>query len=686
MALAYLCSNARKADSWLMVADHPLGNPCAMIIDHGMREGSSVEARNVADTIWKMGMRSQVAKIRWEDAIPKGVSPNDLPNVETVARQLRYRRLARICLNAKIVTLLTAHHEDDQYETVLMRLLSGHGYRGLQGMRLATDIPECYNIHGAYQSGFVDDQRNGDPVYNMRPTDRQRKMMRRELRHEVDPAILSREIEEGIRDDAIAMYLDDYGAIAKGNKRAPPLAPLETEDGGIMVYRPLLHFSKDRLVATCVENGVPWFEDHTNADQTLTTRNAVRHMYKNHTLPVALQKPAILRLAERCRARVAAEEAQVDRLLDSVRFHSFEPCTGTVVVTPPCFSFPRVPRSSAWSLARRRRRIGLYRHTAALLIRRLISMVTPERELTQVAQLGHVVSMLFPYLVEDGPPPEPKPYVICGVHFVPLTEHFRVRWLLARAPHVSNAPRPSVSAPNLSLAKRISKHPSDWKSEGWTEGRIYDGRYWVRLYHRLPCAVHVGPFEMEHQKPFREALDDRSKNDLLSMLRRYAPGKIRYTLPAIYATCDVSDLLAGGDWWPNWRPPQASPSARHVDATETNREGPEGVTDMIRNIRAKKLNEVLSTRVQWENDRRFCGTTQLLALPTLGISLPGLDDWLRWDIRYRKVDYQLLRLIKRGDRRLRRQEFRFLVRALYRYKGRRRSRRYFGPSAAATLR
>src|SRR4051812_25024502 len=99
-----------------------------------------------------------------------------------------------------------------------------------------------------------------------------------------------------------------------------------------MIYRPLLHFSKDRLIATCLENNIPWFEDHTNADPTYTTRNTVRYMAKNFQPPAALQKPAILRLSERCRARTAREKAEADRLFRHIWIRDFETGVGTAVV------------------------------------------------------------------------------------------------------------------------------------------------------------------------------------------------------------------------------------------------------------------------------------------------------------------------------------------------------------------
>lgn len=59
------------------------------------------------------------------------------PGVETRARNARREFFAACMAQTKADALLTAHHRDDQTETVLMHLLRGSGMRGLCGM------PEC---------------------------------------------------------------------------------------------------------------------------------------------------------------------------------------------------------------------------------------------------------------------------------------------------------------------------------------------------------------------------------------------------------------------------------------------------------------------------------------------------------------------------------------------------------------
>ena len=54
--------------------------------------------------------------------------------VEESARRERYAALGGLCREYGVPLLLTAHHEDDQAETVMMQLLRGAGLPGLSGM------------------------------------------------------------------------------------------------------------------------------------------------------------------------------------------------------------------------------------------------------------------------------------------------------------------------------------------------------------------------------------------------------------------------------------------------------------------------------------------------------------------------------------------------------------------------
>jgi tRNA(Ile)-lysidine synthase len=61
--------------------------------------------------------------------------------VEQAARSARYAALGAQCRHYGASLLLTAHHQDDQAETVLLQLLRGAGIAGLSGMELANQAP-----------------------------------------------------------------------------------------------------------------------------------------------------------------------------------------------------------------------------------------------------------------------------------------------------------------------------------------------------------------------------------------------------------------------------------------------------------------------------------------------------------------------------------------------------------------
>ena len=65
----------------------------------------------------------------------------DGDGIESAARRERYAALGAMCRVHGIPLLLTAHHEDDQAETVLLQLLRGSGIAGLSGMDSANHAP-----------------------------------------------------------------------------------------------------------------------------------------------------------------------------------------------------------------------------------------------------------------------------------------------------------------------------------------------------------------------------------------------------------------------------------------------------------------------------------------------------------------------------------------------------------------
>lgn len=667
MALAYLCSRVHRMDAWLKLADHPVKQFIASVVDHRLRPGSAAEALAVARVLrTKLDLPAEIHTVRWDREFGPGVdtSPEALskmPNIESLARRMRYRLLGRYCGQTDITSILLAHHEDDQYETVLMRLITGHGPRGLRGIRPATDIPECADMHGVYQSGFLDDLKRLNPMYSVGISRRERRYLKHALRTEIDPAVMAREMHEGLYEHGTGKhpYLHGYHEIRR-RAMAPPLEPMDIEDGGVQIYRPLLGFSKERLIATCLHNDIPWFEDATNTDPTLTMRNAVRYLVKEHELPVALRKPAVLKLAERCRERVADEDARAERLLARVTVHDFEPNVGSLVVQLPDLKMPGVPRRS--SALRRAKKREQYARGASILVQKLLALVTPEQHLTPLKDLGWVAARLLPFLSPtklDGP----KAFTICGVHFIPIPAQ-RHRWYLSRAPHASLQPRPVMQIRKQVYTRRWRTTPHKWVFSRWSNWALYDNRFWVSLRCRVPFDVTVAPFEAEHAKAFRETMGPRGKEMLDAALRKHAPGKVRYTLPAIYVRGDIGALIRGED---DWKIHDVILEGRDMEtAYEDFVELGDG--HRIRPDRQKvtRCRPPFLRRHAWTRDEMkqiLDEKVRLVALPTLGIGIPGIESWVEWRFRYRKVELETLTLAT-GQRRLRRQRLRERLRKL----------------------
>ncbi|KZZ94930.1 PP-loop family protein [Moelleriella libera RCEF 2490] len=594
MAMAYLFSNLLKTHRSVQIADNPAQSAIAIVVDHKLRDFSSQEASLVAHELKRMGLRTLVKPLNWKDYLRSGEDPGSLPNVESISRILRYRILGKTCQFLSSSSLFFAHHCDDQYETILMRFMNGHTYRGFQGIREANDIPECYDLHGVYKSGLLDDQTQKQPYLSFKPPRREMRRLRWTMKDDSELDTWE-ELRSYLDVNDMSEYFPSHTS-RDVDVQAPYLTPLDCEDGGVTVYRPLLQFNKDRLIATCEANKIQWFEDHTNDDPSFTPRNAIRQMVRNQ-LPPNLRKEAVLGMSRDAKRRTVLEENEARRwLIRGSVIRDFDPNAGTLLIRLPApDSRQAQQRRRPFAKARRKARKSHDRIIAAIAMRKLIEFVTPEIHPPPVSGLETVIDKLFPWLANEAATAEPKAFTFAGVLFEPLIDLQIPKWFLSRAPYASTKPLPICNlagpmdhrfSPSVNcLGDHQPSRRNHWRS--WKTARLWDGRFWIRVSACVSARFLLMPLLPQHMKPFRKALPPRQRAQLERVLRYYAPGKVRYSLPALYS---VEAASAGGK------------------------------------------NPILT----------------LLALPSLGVHVPGLERWLKYEVRYRWVDLPLLSLRNRG--------------------------------------
>lgn len=120
LALLLLAAAARQGDIW------------AATVDHGLRPEAAAEAEMVARVCRELDVQHVILRVT-VDA--------DRSSVQRAAREARYSALSEWMNQRGIASIATAHHVEDQAETLIMRLLRGSGVPGLAGVRANIPLP-----------------------------------------------------------------------------------------------------------------------------------------------------------------------------------------------------------------------------------------------------------------------------------------------------------------------------------------------------------------------------------------------------------------------------------------------------------------------------------------------------------------------------------------------------------------
>ncbi|KAK2746373.1 hypothetical protein FQN57_003255 [Myotisia sp. PD_48] len=475
MALAYLCSKLP-----LPKQEFPLSPLIkAYIVDHKYRPESSREAQLVAERVGELGINAEVLTLKWPTD-----GPIDVKGFETRARTLRYQALGKACASDGIRALLLGHHQDDNIETALMRLATGHRMPGLTGYDDIAPIPECHGIYHVKRSEMTTDI----------------------------TTILRTKNMDGVSDHRTA----------KSN-----MPTLST--GGVYLFRPFRSFPKSQLEATCQENNIQVVSDSTNQDHTFTVRNTVRSLLRSGDLPRALQSQSLLKLVEKSRDEAQRTRKIYEKVLNKIKILNFDTRFGTVIVQVPKLThiFPNI---NIEDIGDSNQPLNEMQEVYCLVMRSLCNLVSPQADratpLTQYSDgASKVFSRIYPDLsVESNkftaggvlwqelqlPPKLPKSKVIfpgnlvdpklekCPNLPVPGASRESSTWLISRRLHDRN------EDPTLNLSIRIPKcflsetHPGSYALRrdhendpsnaflpfyptAWTGWHLWDNRYWIRI-------------------------------------------------------------------------------------------------------------------------------------------------------------------------------------------------------------
>jgi tRNA(Ile)-lysidine synthase len=142
-------------------------------------------------------VREMAVRLKLDCAIERidvaGLARARKENLEASARRIRYDFLRRVAESRNLAIVFTAHTQDDQVETILMRLIRGTGPEGLrsihQNRQLAEKVLLIRPLLDATRDEVIEHCRHYDLAFRTDSTNTSPGLTRNRVRHELLPLL-----------------------------------------------------------------------------------------------------------------------------------------------------------------------------------------------------------------------------------------------------------------------------------------------------------------------------------------------------------------------------------------------------------------------------------------------------------------------------------------------------------------
>ena len=155
-------------------------------VNHGLRAQSVEEEIFLNEYCQKNQIKLYVKHLDLSKIVDKGNS------IQNEARRLRYQWFGEVIRDLNADVLLTAHHLDDQLETILYRVLSGRSTRSSLGMSDISNYEDylvCRPLLNIYKKDIINYQEKYQVPYFEDSSNQDTKYVRNDIRQRIIPSI-----------------------------------------------------------------------------------------------------------------------------------------------------------------------------------------------------------------------------------------------------------------------------------------------------------------------------------------------------------------------------------------------------------------------------------------------------------------------------------------------------------------